>query len=340
MGSSGNEEDYRKSYRNVASSDEKSRKARVESTAYEVHKGEKKEEKKVRDVKELTKNARIADKITSPDAKANAIWVIGVDNSGSNRTIADHMKESSGYINGFLGMISPGDQICFIFFSDHCDGSHIFQDVDYLYPDKDGDAVMYATLDRVSPAGGGDFPEAIECLFKKASALNLGQPNQKKNFVLITDSVPHGLGKKIGMEDSGCPDQISWEYQLSSLRSKFDNFFVIACGDDENIESAQRQLMVGNEDERLNFISLINVKDADHRKKITPTAFIFLVARQQGLQNCELFLSVLYEKWMVNTTDFGTQAPQKAREAISRFGNYLDITDEEKQKFFKKVFAL
>lgn len=338
MGSGKNREDYEISYEKVIRSSKPERRLRVESTAYGVDSGTVRGEESKRDVNKVIKSAsRIADKFTRPDPGAKAIWIIGVDNSGSNKIIAKHMKESSGYICGYLSMIAPQDQVAFVFFSDHCDGEHgLFQEVDFLYSDEKGDAIMCATLDRVSPAGGGDIPEAIECLFKKMAELDLPKSIQK-NFVLITDAIAHGMGWS---GDEGCPDQVSWSSQLQNLKTKFDNFFVIACGDDEKMEAKQRKFMQDDKNEDFNFISLINIKDSNQRKKITPTALLFLIARAQGLQNCELFLSALYEKWMVNVSEFGKDAPVKAREAILRFGNYLDMTEEAKTKFFKEVFAL
>lgn len=315
----------------------KERKARIEKTRDEVKSGHVHKEE-VRDTRNLYDRSLVTKVITRPSTSAKIAVIVGIDNSGSNRTIADHVKSSSGYIIASLeAIVSSEVNLAFMFFSDHCDGQELWnQEIDYITPSEQGDRALYSSMQHIKNAGGGDPPEAIECLFKRASELEF-PASVKKIFVLITDQVAHGMMSDVG--DDGCPYQVSWKKSLNDLRKNFDHFYMIGCGDDQNI--CQQQLrFFENANAKFDFMSLADVKKASHRMKLTPTALIFLIAREKGQQAVKSLLCTLYEKWLSNTSEFGSDADLSARRAIARFTKFLNWRREDIKSLLVHVLDL
>lgn len=292
-----------------------------------------KKEAPQRDTSDLYDKKLVKLKITSPKVGTKKVHVVLIDNSGSNRIIAEHMRASSGYLTGMLKLIDPTSEIAFVYFSDHCDGKSIFQEVDFISPDEDGDKILHSTLRHIYNASGGDEAEAIECALWKVCNIDFASATEK-HLYLITDVVGHGMGMD---SDCGCPDQKDWEVSLRKVMKTFSSFKVIGCSGYEEYARLQHQFL---SPERLeyDFIDLTLVKDEYHRRAITANAFLFAVACHTGLQGVEMFLSALYAKWLEEPI-FGRDSDLQAKTAIERFGKYIEAPEKEIKAMMKRVFV-
>jgi hypothetical protein len=291
------------------------------------------EEKHEQKRKERVDEGKIRLGITKPSATAKRVHIFLVDNSGSNRLIAAGLRESSGYLSAVHGIIDSESDFATVFFSDHCDGPRIMQEVDYVPPTPEGDLILLSTISVIFPADGGDYPEAIECALKRACELDFGAA-LTKHLYLVSDEVAHGMGEE---DDAGCPDQVNWRDELEKVRNTFDTFEVIGCGASSRVAELQKQFLTP---ERLayDFIDLSAIKEHQHRLGITANALLFLVARKKGMQMIEVFLGGLYEKWLASPV-FGTDTEMRAKEAIRRFGKYIEAPEEEIEMMMSRVLV-
>lgn len=273
----------------------------------------------------------VTNKITKPSSTVERIHVVLIDNSGSNRDIARHLRTSSGYLMSVLNTLDPLAQIAWMYVSDHCDDERMIQEIDFSSSDKKGDKALYSSLKHVLDASGGDAPEAFECALWDACKIDFGGA-KTKHLYLVTDVVGHGMGMS---GDEGCPLQRDWKTSVKKVYSTYDTFEVIGCGDDPEIGKLQAKFL---KPERVpfDFIDLSSIKEFKYRSGITGNALLFLIARHTGMQGIELFLSFLYEKW-IDDPIFGASTEVKAKEMIHRFGKYVEASEEEVKKVMDKV---
>lgn len=257
--------------------------------------------------------------ITSPSPSCSRAVVVLVDNSGSNRAIAEHLRKSSGYMTAFCRTVDPGAEIAFVYFSDHGDRDRMLQYTDFVPPTETGDKVLFSSLANVSSCNGHDEPEAIECAMVRASEIDFGKvPKENRVCILVTDSVAHGMGYP---EDDGCPDQVSWRRGLASVREAYGDFVVIGSGNNAYMRDFQKRFFESPEGVidtarmALDFIDLSDISAAAHRNGIVGNAILFVIARKGGRQSAELFLAKLYDKWLKNPL-FGDRTDALARKRI------------------------
>ncbi len=290
--------------------------------------------RETRNEREVYDSRLVRLEVKAPDAKAERVHVVLIDNSGSNEKIAEHLKGSSGYLLAVLKAIDPGSRICFVYFSDHCDGPRIWQPVDYVAPDEKGDKVLHSSIRHVAAAGGGDAPEAIECALWDACDLPFGHV-QDRRLYLVTDVVAHGMGLR---GDDGCPRQRDWKESLKRVHETYRSLEVVGCGMERDCAELQKKFILDKKRLPFDLIDLSSIKSHEHRCGITGNAILFLIARHQGNQTVEAFLMTLYEKWLKEPI-FGANTDMNAREAIRRFGKYVEAPQEDIQKMLDKVFS-
>jgi hypothetical protein len=237
-----------------------------------------------------------------------------------------------------LAALDPQAQIAFIFFSDHCDGRNLRQDADWVTPDEEGDAIMFASIDAIRNADGGDEPEAIECILHMAAALDFGHVAKKdRHLYLVTDVVAHGMGMR---GDGGCPthDDSFWRTALQEVNDTFGTFQVIGTADNQSAARLQCQFITDPTRLAFDFLDVSDVRSHEHRCGITGNAVLFLIARNRSPQAVEGFLLALFEKWLTEPL-FGANTELNAREAIKRFMRFLEMSDEEKKRLEEKIFT-
>jgi len=328
-------------YRGFASDDaserrraETSRAERVAESRTRIEEGNIPEPPK-RDTEDLYDRRAVRLGIKKPPKSAKRLHVALVDNSGSNRKIAEHTRASSGYLLSTLGIIDGVSALALNYFSDHCDGDRLMQGVDWVLPNEAGDRQLLSSMRHIEQASGGDEAEAIECALAQACELDFGGlPKEARHLYLITDVVAHGMGLR---DDRGCPEQCNWRKSLEKVRETYASFEVIGSGDDSSTARLQAQFLTP---ERLPYdlIDLSEVPETEHRMRITTNALLLLIARRNGLQSVQTFLMALYEKWLAEPI-FGANTDLSAREAIRRFLKYLEIDEAARRAFEKKIFA-
>ncbi len=288
-----------------------------------------------RDERQVYDRAAVKSTITSPSTAAQGAHVILVDNSGSNEAIASHLRASSGYVLPMLRGIDARSEAAWIYFSDHCDGPDIMQEIDFIQPNEAGDRTMLSTLRHVHGAEGGDAPEAIECALWRACDINFAHvPKAQRSLYLVTDVVAHGMGMR---GDHGCPDRRDWRDSIARVEQTFGRFTVIGCGSDKNTSTLQAKFL---KPERVAYdlVDLSAIPSPEHRMRITGNALLFLIARNRGMQTVERFLMALFEKWLSEPI-FGANTELNAKEAVRRFGKYLEISEDDREALFDRVFA-
>jgi|WetSurMetagenome_2_1015567.scaffolds.fasta_scaffold77962_2 hypothetical protein len=272
----------------------------------------------------------VRSQITTPKPETKRIHIVIIDNSGSNRVIASHFRESSGYFTSVLNSLDPTSQIAFMYYSDHCDGRHINQEIDYISPDEEGDKIIHSTTRNIVPASGGDSAEAFECALHEVCDKDFGNA-EFKHLYLVTDEVAHGMGET---DDNGCPYQRNWRDSVERVYNTFSTFEVVGCGN-ARISKLQAQFL---KPERVGFdlMDLSKIPEETHRKAIAGNSLLFLIARKTGLQTLELFLSFLYEKWLEEPI-FGKSSDTRAKEMIERFGKYIEADEQKVMEILNKV---
>lgn len=294
-----------------------------------------------RDTSDLYDRSLVRDCITRPDPLAQSATVVLTDNSGSNARVAKRVRDSSGYMLGTMGVaIGDRTQLAMIYGSDHCDGSKYRQDVDFLYPNENGDRTMFSTTSHVREADGGDAAEAFECLLWEACDIDFGHLRQEdRHLILVTDVVGHGMGiERLGLGDDGCRLH-DWRKSVERVYATYGTFQVVGTSSNQAMGDLQRQFL--REDRRfLDLVDLSAIETLEHRLGIVPNAVLFLMARNLGPQATINFLKLLYEKWLRDPV-FGHNTDLQAQEAIIRFFKYIEGNNEElRRAWAKEIFAL
>jgi hypothetical protein len=278
--------------------------------------------------------ALVRSAITRPADGVRRVHVVLVDNSGSNRRIAEHFRSSTGYLLAMLGAFDSLAQVAFIYFSDHCDGSAYMQEVDFVGNTDEGERVLYSTTSGVLPGWGGDEPEAIECGLLRASQLDFGDA-QERFLYLITDVVGHGMGMA---DDDGCPHDVDWRESVAAVSRAYRRFMVVGCGHDRRVGQLQQQFFADRTRVRYDHVDLSTVKSQQHRLPLTLNTVLFLMARERGKQAAQGFLMSLYEKWLMDPV-FGAETVEAAKVAIRRFLTYLEVSDAERETIYLDIVA-
>lgn len=286
-----------------------------------------------RDTNELYDRGLVKTKITKPAKGVKRIHLVLIDNSGSNRAIADKMKKDSGYLAAAMEAIDPQSQIAFVYFSDHGDGERMIQEIDFLTPGSQADKSLFSSARHIQNANGFDCPEAIECVLHEACQIDFNEAKEK-HLYLVTDSVAHGMGY---LEDSGCPNQCDWRQSLKEAKKVFSSFMVVGCSGNKEMGDLQKKFVDSN---RVNFdfIDLSSIPEHEHRLGITNNALLFLIARHTGLQGVEMFLTAMYMKWLEDPV-FGQRTDLRAKEVVERFLKYLEMPAPEIEAMKKRILV-
>ncbi len=333
--------------RGLTSKDEESRTKAIKNTRYLVETGrlgdiQPEQIERQRDTSTVYDASLVKSKITAPSPTATELYYMYIDNSGSNETIARHCRESSGRFTSGIEAINATCQFAFDYFSDHCDvaSGRYQQQVDYISPNQLGDKILHSTVRHIHGANGGDHPEAIECVLKSACELNFGHvPQAKRHLILITDSIPHGMGSA-DIEDSGCPSGQRWQDSIDLVRETFGSFRLVSCTADPTMLKLQKQIVeyyrAGATDTEMMDLSFIT--SATHRMRLIPTALLFYMARDAGgLQVVEAFLTNLYAEWLQRRL-FGDETDRKAKEVISHFVHFTNAKPEKMAEMMNRIF--
>lgn len=270
-------------------------------------------------------SAAVQQEITEFPPDTSNVYVILIDNSGSNRAVAQKMQASTNYLKANLNLIDRSARYLFVYVSDHQDRSRMWQAINHIKPNDEGERILSSTLRHIKEASGQDEPEAFECTLLQACQINFGNvPVANRHLILVTDVTGHNMGMGNISDDDGCPDQVDWRKTLDQVDKTYGSFELIGSGNNVEYDKLQEQFICYKHPELLhqNFISLVHIKEQEYRLGIITNAFLFLIARHCGLQTLEGFLARIYEKWLEDPI-FGHDTDMRAREAIIRFAKYI-----------------
>jgi hypothetical protein len=276
--------------------------------------------------------------ITVPAAEAKEVHVILVDNSGSNKQIAESLRRASGYIHANASVIAGDASIAFQFFSDHCDGSRLIQEADYVMPGTEGEEILRASIANIYNARGGDEPEAIECaLYRAAVDYRFDEriPRDHRFLYLVTDQVAHNMSTD---RDDGCPLQRDWKKSLKQAHETYGSFQFIASGSDPAIFQLQRQFIAPDR-QQFDLMDLATGQlTHEERCRLIPNALLFLMARNRGKQAVQLFTLTVVEKWLAEP-QYGSDTLRRAKKQIQDFCMYLDWDRADVEDLLQRAFA-
>jgi hypothetical protein len=194
-----------------------------------------------RELKEkLAQDENLADLATDyefPAEKFNTI--IAFDVTGSMRPYINYVRQTVEYFaTGLVKLLDT--KVSFIGVGDHCDGKYMLQ---YSEPTNSINDIK-DNIDSIVNTGGGDTPEAYECLLKE---LNTKEYDKPTLVFMIGDSVPHNMPGWPAHADNGCPDHVSYKEQLDRLTGKLKAFYFISVGNDSLIKRLHSNLVVSPE---------------------------------------------------------------------------------------------
>lgn len=275
--------------------------------------------------------------ITKPAAGIKRVYVVLIDNSGSNEKIASHFRKSSEYLRVNLSLIDPEAQFAFVYFSDHIDRDEYWQAVDFISPNKEGEGILISTLHKIVGANGGDSAEAHECALLQACGFDFGDATER-HLIMVSDVTGHGMGMD---DDDGCRFQQNWKESVNLVDKTYQTFEFIGCGNSPSVSELQKQFINLCHPELVaqNFINLSYIKEPVYRLGIVLNTLLFLVARDRGIQTLEAFLGRLYEKWLSEPV-FGNETDTKAKEAIARFAQFIPLQSSEMINFVARVLSV
>ncbi len=147
---------------------------------------------------------------------------------------------------------------------DHCDGRNWIQ----MYQLSADPGEVRGSIEDIVMTGGGDAPEAYECLaLQLAQRILRNSAGRKRAVVLIGDSVPHG------MNDKKCVKDVDYQDAFKAMKAVTDGFYLVGC--DEQMYAQQRRL-VDRKSDKEKFIPLGDMVD------VLPALLIALAKKSQS----------------------------------------------------------
>lgn len=274
-------------------------------------------------------------RIGRPEAKKN--YLILVDTSFSNDAIVRHFLQCGGFLLAPFGIMDISVSFGFIFFSDHKDDKPE-QDIGFVAPSEQGESELTSSMSVIEVQDGDDVPEMIECSLMRA-ATELPLAGTDTHIILVTDSIAHGMGFK--GTDYPCPRNNDWKEAVEAVRRTCSGFTVIGCSNSKKtptIPDLQKKFFKDARDESENFIDLSSIADEGDRKRLVVNAVQFIVARDHGLEIVEALFSGLYAKLLKEGLR-GQETDSNARDRISRFMKYVQVSESEQQGALARIFG-
>ncbi len=157
---------------------------------------------------------------------------------------------------------------------DHCD-RHWIQ----MYALSSDPAEVRGSIEDIVMTGGGDEPEAYECLaLQMAQRIPHDSDRRKRAVVLIGDSVPHG------MVDACCVKGVDYQEAFKAVKAVCDGFYLVGC--EEQMYARQRRL-IDRKSDREKFIPLGDMVD------VLPALLIALAKKSQSEKALKDYLTQL-----------------------------------------------
>ena len=156
-----------------------------------------------------------------PDPEKQRLDIImAFDTTGSMSAYIKEVRENIGFVSQAL-FDTIKMRIALVGIGDHCDGDKMMQIRDYTT----NITTLKQNIESIANTGGGDAPEAYECLFKELNRWEYPNPTA---MVMIIDSYPHGMSTK--SPDNGCPFKVDYKKELTELKTHLKNLYIVSCG--------------------------------------------------------------------------------------------------------------
>jgi Mg-chelatase subunit ChlD len=216
--------------------------------------------------------------------------ILAFDTTGSMRPWIHNVREKIDYLaRGLFRLMDI--RIALVGIGDHCDGELMLQS----FPFTSRLEELQRAVHDIRGTSGGDYPEAFECFFKHLcdDPRWTFDPARAVVLVLITDSVPHGMG---GAGDAGCPDGVDARAELGRLMRRLRSFYLVNCGNHEASIQIQRTLVKSDNYflQLDNFRRLTNIIMAVCMDEVGELdTFMAILEQQRGKERREEVLALL-----------------------------------------------
>ncbi len=159
------------------------------------------------------------------------------DTTGSMKTYVDAVRNNIEEVTSTLLDGKSDLRLSINGIGDHCDGRDWIQ----MYALSSDPSEVHGSIEDIVMTGGGDQPEAYECLaLQLAQRIPKDSAGRKRAVVLIADSVPHGMMDG----DSGCPKGVDYQDAFKAMKVVCDGFYFVGC--EEQMYNLQRRLVEKN----------------------------------------------------------------------------------------------
>lgn len=142
------------------------------------------------------------------------------DTTGSMDSYVDAVRKDIGDVTASVLDGKSDIRLSINGVGDHCDGDDVIQ----MYALTNKPEEVYGSIENIAMTGGGDEPEAYECM---ALAMAERIPNEsagrKRAVVFIGDSVPHGI------IDEPCECNVDYENAFKAMKMVCDGFYFVGC---------------------------------------------------------------------------------------------------------------
>ncbi len=158
------------------------------------------------------------------------------DSTGSMGHYIQQVRECISQVGREVLDAKKGIEACVLAVNDHCDklelqnaGVKRLGDYGQDNSPTTNIATLQTQINGIVNTGGGDEPEAYECmasdLVQKINQEKIRNPNKKKVVILFGDAFPHN---KKSIADDGCPYQRGPE-QLVAMTAIADHTYFVDC---------------------------------------------------------------------------------------------------------------
>ncbi len=149
--------------------------------------------------------------------------IVAFDTTGSMGSYIAAVKKNAEYFGNEITKLFDA-RVAFVGIGDHCDGAAWYQPHDFTANTKQ----MNRDIQSIRNTGGGDGPEAYECLFRELKDWKYENPTV---MVFIGDSVPHDPTRRANGDDF-CPYGVDYRKELKDLKKQLADFYIVNCGGD------------------------------------------------------------------------------------------------------------
>ncbi|MBI2666589.1 VWA domain-containing protein [Candidatus Woesearchaeota archaeon] len=215
-----------------------------------------------------------ARRITERSAEGTLDIYLAFDTTGSMGEYIEIVKDNIAKVTDAI--LGNGTRLSINGIGDHCDGEDWLQ----MYQLNSNSAEAKRALESIAMTGGGDEPEAYECLaLALAQRLPAESAGRKKAVVLVADAYPHG------MKDEPCERGVDYKTAFTAMKTVCDGFYLVGCN--QNNYALQKKIIDSSKPESEKFIPLGSMVD------VLPDLLVALAKKMESAASLGKYMELL-----------------------------------------------